>query len=728
MITNIEFTNKETKQKITIPLNKKMIFIYGKNGSGKTTLSRSVNKENGYVFNEDFIYKNVYVIENDGAKVDPVTKNNFSELLIGEEEISIKKEIVEKDEFNKTITQKIKDLNITINSLLSKNKLSEEDNILTTFFDKDFKYNYDKSDEEQLELYNYEPRLVQTITNEKELQVKIKQLEKQENLVSLNDKIETNPLLKAFLYSDNEVIKKLNEEISYIKSCDETITTLEKLAEEKNVDSKHFETIKKCLDIQKEINIDKCFLCGTENVLEQINGWNTIINDKTITARDNLKKKIKQTIENSKQILDSKNIYELVAPKTIDCIEDYVKQMKTIDLSIDDKKYNLLTGNDKEIDSTIKDIKEVKESIRNFLLRPYEKKMTFLNSLNQLNDKIIKSKKDSLDKLLSKNSENNEKSINSILAELGLKKEMKITIDRYGGNIKYKMELKNGNLNTLSDGQKHKLALAIFLNYIKDKNLENKILLFDDPVVSLDEAGYHLFKSYIINNIMPKEIDKAPYLVILTHNFSYLYVQISNIIPKESYKINSIVYKLTAKELQKLDFHYFELDDIALFKECLEKAKYQFHLIDMSSIYLKMFRVFLDLKLRLKGIPDTNNPAEEIEKLNLDSNEKKILKDIHANLCAVSKNPNTSYEKAVNGLIELKNAIEILGFDYINDEEIEKIKQLKKCEPKYENDIFYILKEIDDILKDKEQEKYIDYLNHPRISFTQNIISTSMNE
>lgn len=107
MITNIEFTNKETKQKITIPLNKKMIFIYGKNGSGKTTLSRSVNKENGYVFNEDFIYKNVYVIENDGAKVDPVTKNNFSELLIGEEEISIKKEIVEKDEFNKTITQKI---------------------------------------------------------------------------------------------------------------------------------------------------------------------------------------------------------------------------------------------------------------------------------------------------------------------------------------------------------------------------------------------------------------------------------------------------------------------------------------------------------------------------------------------------------------------------------------------------------------------------------------------
>lgn len=76
-MVKIEFLNKESNKTITLPLDKKMIFIYGKNGSGKTTLSRSLKDNNCYVFNEDFIYKNVYVIQNDGAKVDQTTKKQF---------------------------------------------------------------------------------------------------------------------------------------------------------------------------------------------------------------------------------------------------------------------------------------------------------------------------------------------------------------------------------------------------------------------------------------------------------------------------------------------------------------------------------------------------------------------------------------------------------------------------------------------------------------------------
>lgn len=73
----IKFTNPDSKKNLEIEIDKKMIFIYGKNGSGKTTFSRSHDFDKKYVFNEDFIHKNVYVIETEGAKIDANVKTNF---------------------------------------------------------------------------------------------------------------------------------------------------------------------------------------------------------------------------------------------------------------------------------------------------------------------------------------------------------------------------------------------------------------------------------------------------------------------------------------------------------------------------------------------------------------------------------------------------------------------------------------------------------------------------
>lgn len=728
MVTNIEYTNKESKKKICIPVDKKMIFIYGKNGSGKTTLSKSISKEDGYVFNEEFIYKNVYIIQNDGAKDNPVIKNNFSELLIGEEEIAIKKEIQKFETRNKEVKEEIDDVQTIINDSLLANKLSKDDNILTTMFDENFQYDYTKSRNEQFESYICNSEISHDILNDEDFNARKNQLGKHENLESLNKKIDSNKLLKAFLYSESKYIDKFNQKMSHIKSCDETIRLLEKISKEKNVDSKYFSTIKDCLNIQKETKIDRCFLCGTENVQKQINEWNKLVNDSIIITRDKFRKDIKAYIENASSILDLKEIYSIVAPKTVKCIEEFVQKMYEIDSSIDKKTYSLLTSNNNPIDSTIMDIQKLKESIRNYLLKPYEKRMMFLNSLHNKLIKDIKTKKENLEQLLSKNSERNEKSINSILAELGLGKEIMISVDKYGGSLKYKMDVRNGNLNTLSDGQKHKLALAVFLNYIKDKDTKNKLVVFDDPVISLDELGYHLFKSYIIKNVMDKDIEKSPYLIILTHNFGYLYVQISNIISNKKFIENSVIYRLTAHSIHKLDFHYFKLDDIALFKECLSKMQCQHQLIEMSLIYFKIFRIFLDLTLRIKGIPDLENPAIEIKKLNKDKRIEKELKGISQKLCLMSRAKKIKYECALDGLIELKKAIVLLGYEYILDEEIERARSLSSQDIEYENDIFFILREINDILKNSTHKNYVDYLRHPRISFTQNIISTSMDK
>ena len=49
-------------------------------------------------------------------------------------------------------------------------------------------------------------------------------------------------------------------------------------------------------------------------------------------------------------------------------------------------------------------------------------------------------------------------------------------------------------IETLSEGQLHKLALAFFITSIKKQGLEDKTIVLDDPVVCLDELGYHVLK------------------------------------------------------------------------------------------------------------------------------------------------------------------------------------------------------------------------------------------
>ena len=80
---------------------------------------------------------------------------------------------------------------------------------------------------------------------------------------------------------------------------------------------------------------------------------------------------------------------------------------------------------------------------------------------------------------------------------------------------------------------------------------------------------------------------------------------------------------------------------------------------------------------------------------------------------------------AFNSLVQ---TIEELGFDYITTEEFEKVNKLNNDRENYEKkDIDIIISEIAEILRnDKIEQKYKDYINHPRISFTKNTLSTSM--
>ena len=191
----INFKNEDSKKNISLELDKKMIFIYGKNGSGKTTFSRSNDLDKKYVFNEDFVYKNVYIIDAEGAKIDSGVKNNFSELLVGEDVVLLKEKQNKLEEIYKELNTKSNDNETFINSSLASNGIPNSYNFLKEKVDETFNYDETKTIEEQMEIYKSDLELEQTITNDKELEINVNQIKKHENIKLLIEKIKKIPLL-----------------------------------------------------------------------------------------------------------------------------------------------------------------------------------------------------------------------------------------------------------------------------------------------------------------------------------------------------------------------------------------------------------------------------------------------------------------------------------------------------------------------------------------------------
>ena len=99
----LDFVNFDSGNTISFETDKHLIAIYGKNGTGKTTLSRIDKFDRKYVFNEDFIYSNVFNVSEKGFVQTAKTKENFSGLWLGESIVRIRKEISKIGEQEKEI-------------------------------------------------------------------------------------------------------------------------------------------------------------------------------------------------------------------------------------------------------------------------------------------------------------------------------------------------------------------------------------------------------------------------------------------------------------------------------------------------------------------------------------------------------------------------------------------------------------------------------------------------
>lgn len=736
MTKTITYTNRETNMTIKLSLEKKRIFIYGKNGSGKTTLSNSDSLDSKYVFNEVFIRKNVFVINENGATTDSNVKNNFSGLLLGEDVIKIRNAQNHLTEIRKTIDKKFNEIKENIKNTLNANYIDSNYSVLNDSIIDDSITLQDCYDfEEKIDEYrnqilddNYHA------LNEEDMKTYLAQIRNNKSLKNLVEKINCTDFLKEYLLlSDNkENLSKLNSEIDELNSNKKELLEIEEIIKRKNINISDWKVIEKCIDIQNKSKLNECLLCGNTDYIRGIEEWNVIKNDECNKIKKSILERIKKEsnyINNS--ILPDKSVYCELAPNTLAAIETFQKLLIDLTAEIEKNEINSRIGDrKKEIENLVIDLDELIKNVVYNLLKSYISPYILCSSLVKLISEEITRLKNKIRKTMEKDADEYSKNINEILCKLGLdNKNVELTVDGRGNDIKYSLKIKENTLAELSNGQKHKLALAVFLNSIKNKDLSNAVLVFDDPIVSLDEISYHRFKDYLIKEILSNysDIENSPYLIILTHNFGYFNVQISNIIENDDLRKDAMILRIDSDGLHSMNPDSFKLDDIALYKNGITKTNCINSIIDLAMISNKIIRELIDIKLRFSGNVINDNPSKEIDLLEIDDEKKRQIKAFERKTVVFRKRKSNEIGSAIDCIVFVKETSQILGFgDFIKNEDIERLSRIENVEDKM-SDENIIIHEIANLFREyDEKNNYIKYLNHPRISFTKNMFSSAL--
>ncbi len=206
-----EFFNYETKKKINFETEKHLIAIYGKNGSGKTTFSRINLFDSKYVFNEDFIYSNVFNVSEKGFTQTSITKENFSGLWLGENIVKIRQEISKIREQEKEIKENYQQIASKYVKFFSEQGIPFNYEQKTKEIKND---NFNLTDEDitvQASKYIASYTFKTDIKNKTELKEKINYLKKNDIYNNLILKIQNNKLLSELL------LKEKNNYVYYFK-------------------------------------------------------------------------------------------------------------------------------------------------------------------------------------------------------------------------------------------------------------------------------------------------------------------------------------------------------------------------------------------------------------------------------------------------------------------------------------------------------------------------------
>ena len=726
MESQIKFINPDTGEEIVLEMKTPMTFVYGGNGTGKTTLSRQLDTKLNAVFNLDFVNKNVFVVDENGAKCDPNNKTNFSELFLGEDAVKLAQKVVEmkaKDKDLETDTQnKIKE----INNLLDKNNLSKIDDVKNLISQIEYNYSFDenKNSDELKSAFIIKKPLETQIANDSEYEKNLV-LSKQSNIkVRVREKISEDPILKLIFVETFDFFEDLiaSYNLFYLN-----LDMIEKAFSKHGNTKKVKEWISNGVTLHE--NKNECIFCGNKDIEKQISDWKEKLLNKHLTQKDALKKTISDTIQSLNKILSEQNLYNEVTPKIVDTCKKIHLLLSDYLINLDKNEFIKFKTIPIEIDPIFIEAETVSKDLRNYLLNKHLIEIVFrflyFNSFHDLLQKTVElSKATNIDYAKKTTS-----IINEMSARLGFTKEVLIQVDNRSTMPKISLnpDNKTGKLSNYSDGQRHKLALSIFFSRIKENKSKFETLLLDDPVISLDVYAYHALKTLLKDKDF---IDKRGNLVILTHNIHYLYVQMSNILDNPELLKDTRLFEITPNEIHEVIPALLKYDDVLLFKSLTVEMS---DLDDLSCVYWlssKLARIFLDLRLRIQGNESLGNPGKEIDSLDFSEVCKKDLRKKYSDLAGLCKKKSITVKDALYTIQLMNESIQLLGFT-----ELAAHKSLARYEsmiseelpiapvPKnLKQELVLFAKKLhfsDEKRDDIEEMKH--YLNHPRHQITESI-------
>lgn len=723
----INFRNLDTNTNMFLESEKNFIVVYGKNGVGKTTLSRSNDLDSKFVFNEDFIHNNVFTISEDGAAQTVKTKENFSGLWLGKDIVDERKKLMDIIVIIKKLASQNEEQINTIVEFCNKNSIPFNKEKINFLVDVNFKLdilNIDKQKSEYVSSFSYDT----TISNTDDFKKKNIQLRENSLFNMLIEKINISEILSnIILKKDNNIFSDINTQISLLNSNKKIIEEVEKISNSENLTS----NTKLLVEEWYKIHTDRssCLFCGNTDIKESFEKWKKLFEDKLIREKQNLICFLKKEISICEIILNEPRFASIDNDIT-NCIQEILNILMLKSKDVENNVFNGLVIN---LDIDKKEVVEASKLIDdliNFTLEQNKNSLGFyLNALKELN-KIKEDKIKTIDEMMDKTGDDISKSITEKLNDFGLNKKIEISVDKRSTPHKFVYSI-NGHstISELSDGQKHKLALAVFVNYIENIDLSDKVIVIDDPVVALDVAGYILFKQYLIRKLFSK-LKKSTKLVLLTHDISYLYIQLSGIFNVQDMKDITELFKMTSTALERVPLDFIKTDDITLFRDALNHISNLNELRVLNRIFIKMFRILVDLKLRFCGKSLTDGIG--IEFLNIDAPEVEKLNQNSNYIITIGRRNTPSDREILEAFMKLKESADILGFnDFILDTDISKIKEIvdKNIDGSTEYEIFEVIDKVGKFLKssaaDEDMKHYVD---HTRNSYSQNLIALGLDD